>query len=79
MITSSSYCSFRQHFRNMMSGFVLMHVLYFVLLDVVCFLKLGTVVLLCSVVGVWGVVIFVLSGMRVVGGAILWVKCVFVV
>ena len=29
------------------------------------------VVLLCSVVGVWGVVIFVLSVMRVVGGVIL--------
>ena len=33
----------------------------------VCFLRLG-VVLSCSVVGVWGVVIFVSSVMRVVGG-----------
>ena len=33
--------------------------------------------LLCSVVGVWGVVIFVLSMMRVVGGVPLWVVCVF--
>ena len=35
------------------------------------------VVLLCSVVGVWGDVIFVLSVMRVVGGVHLWVDCVF--
>ena len=27
--------------------------------------------------GVWGVVIFVLSVMRVVGGDPLWVECVF--
>ena len=33
-------------------------------------------VLCCSVVGVWGVVIFVLSVMRVVGGVPLWVECV---
>ena len=33
--------------------------------------------LLCCVVGVWGVVIFVLSVMRVVGGVPLWVDCVF--
>ena len=32
---------------------------------------------LCSVVGVWGVVIFVLSVMRVVGGVPLWVEYVF--
>ena len=43
------------------------------LLYVVCFLRLGVV---CSVVGVWGVVIFVLSVMRVVGGVPLWVVCV---
>ena len=41
---------------------------------VVCFLRLGVV---CCVVGVWGVVIFVLSVMRVVGGVPLWVVCVF--
>ena len=35
------------------------------------------VVLWCSVVGVWGDVIFVLSVMRVVGGVPLWVVCVF--
>ena len=34
-------------------------------------------VLCCSVVGVWGVVIVVLSVMRVVGGVPLWVECVF--
>ena len=34
-------------------------------------------VLWCSVVGVWSVVIFVLSVMRVVGGVPLWVECVF--
>ena len=28
--------------------------------------------------GVWGVVIFVLSVIRVVGGVPLWVECVFV-
>ena len=27
--------------------------------------------------GVWGVVIFVLSMMRVVGGVPLWIECVF--
>ena len=31
--------------------------------------------LCCGVVGVWGVVIFVLSVMRVVGGVSLWVVC----
>ena len=36
------------------------------------------VVLLVSVVGVWGVVICVLSVVRVVGGVPLWVECVFV-
>ena len=35
------------------------------------------VVLLCSVVRVWFVVIFVLSLMRVVGGVLVWVRCVF--
>ena len=35
------------------------------------------VALRCSVVGVWGVVIFVSSVMRVVGGVPLWVVCVF--
>ena len=35
------------------------------------------VVLGCSVVGVWVVVIFVLSVVRVVGGVTLWVECVF--
>ena len=30
----------------------------------------------CVVVGVWGVVIFVLSVMRVVGGVPLWIMCV---
>ena len=38
------------------------------LLYVFCFLRLGVVCCECSVVGVWGVVIFVLSVMRVVGG-----------
>ena len=33
--------------------------------------------LCCNVVGVWVVVIFVLSVMRVVGGVPLWVECVF--
>ena len=50
------------------------------LLYVVCFLCLGVVccvVLCCDVVGVWGVVIFVLSMMRVIGGVPLWVECVF--
>ena len=41
---------------------------------VVCFLRLGVV---CCVVVVWGVVIFVLSVMCVVGGVPLWVVCVF--
>ena len=41
----------------------------------VCLLRLG--VLCCDVVGVWGVVMFVLSVMRVVGGVPLWVVCVF--
>ena len=36
-----------------------------------------SVVLWCSVVGVWGVASFVLSVMRVVGGVPLWVVCVF--
>ena len=31
----------------------------------------------CDVVGVWVVVIFILSLMRVVGGVPLWVECVF--
>ena len=35
------------------------------------------VVLLCNVVGVWGVVNFVLYVMLVVGGVPLWVVCVF--
>ena len=35
------------------------------------------VVLCCDVVGMWVVVIFVLSEMRVVGGVPLWVECVF--
>ena len=35
------------------------------------------VALLCSVVGVWGVVILVLYVMRVNGGVILWVICAF--
>ena len=39
----------------------------------------GCCLLCCDVVGVWGVVMFVLSVMRVVGGVPLWVKCVFVV
>ena len=34
-------------------------------------------VLLCSVVGVCGVVEFVLSVMRIVGGVLLWVVSVF--
>ena len=42
---------------------------------VVCFFRLDVVC--CGVVGVWGVVIFVLSVMRVVGGVPLWVECVF--
>ena len=33
--------------------------------------------MLCCVVGVWVVVIFVLSEMPVVGGVPLWVECVF--
>ena len=33
--------------------------------------------LCCDVVGMWGVVICVLSVMRVVGGVPLWVVCVF--
>ena len=51
--------------------------------DVVCvvlcclFLTSGCCLLCCDVVGVWGVVIFVLSVMRVVGGVPLWVGCVF--
>ena len=35
------------------------------------------VVLCCTVVGVWGVVILVLYVMRAVGGVPLWVECVF--
>ena len=31
----------------------------------------------CSVVCVWGAVIFVLSVMRIVGGVLLWLVCVF--
>ena len=41
------------------------------------FLTPGCCLLCCSVVGVWVVVIFVLSVMRVVGGIPLWVECVF--
>ena len=46
---------------------------------VVCclFLTSGCSLLCCSVVGGWGVVIFVLYVMRVVGGVPLWVECVF--
>ena len=44
-------------------------------LYIVCFLRLG-VVLWCNLVGVWVVVIFVLSVMRVVGGVPFWVECV---
>ena len=46
---------------------------------VVCYLVLtsGCCLLCCDVVGVWGVVIVVLSVMRVVGGVPLWVVCVF--
>ena len=42
---------------------------------VVCclFLTYGCGLLCCSVVGVWGVVMFVLDVMRVVGGVPLWV------
>ena len=42
------------------------------------FLTSGRCLLCCevSVVGVWGVVIFVLSVMCVVGGVPLWVVCV---
>ena len=42
---------------------------------VVCFLRLCVVC--CSVVGVWGIVMFILSVMYVVGGVSLWVACVF--
>ena len=35
------------------------------------------VVLRCSVVGVWGIVMFVLSVIRVVGGVPFWVMFVF--
>ena len=46
---------------------------------VVCclFLTSGSCLLCCDVVGVWGVVICVLSVMRIVGGVPLWVKYVF--
>ena len=37
----------------------------------------GVWVLLCSVVGMWGGVIFVLSVMRVVGRVPLWLVCAF--
>ena len=37
------------------------------------FLTSGCCLLCCDVVGMWGVVIFVLSVMRVVGGVPLWV------
>ena len=46
-----------------------------VVCGVVCFLRLGVVY--CGIVGGWGVVIFGLSVMRVVGGVPLWVVCVF--
>ena len=42
---------------------------------VVCFFFLTSGC--CDVVGVWGVVNFVLSVMRAVGGVSLWVVCVF--
>ena len=45
------------------------------LLNGVCFLSL--VVVCCDVVGVCGVLIFVLSVMCVVGGVLLWIICVF--
>ena len=35
------------------------------------------VVLSCSVVGVWGIMIFIFTVMRVVGGVLLRVVCVF--
>ena len=41
------------------------------------FLTSGYCLLCCDVVGVWGVVILVLSVMRVVGGVLLWILCVF--
>ena len=41
------------------------------------FLTSGCCLLCCDVVGVWGVVIFVLSVMRVVGGVPLWIECEF--
>ena len=46
---------------------------------VVCclFLTSGCCLLCCDVVGVWGIVNFVLSVMRVIGGVPLWVVCVF--
>ena len=47
-------------------------VLGFVSMSVLLFLTSGG----CSVVGVWGVVIFVLSVMRVVGSVPLLVECV---
>ena len=47
----------------------------FVLYNVLCFLGLD-VVLLCSVVSVWGVVSFVLSVMRVVGCSFMGNMCV---
>ena len=53
-----------------------MSVVKSVLLYVVCFLRLGVVC--CDVVGVWGVVIFVLYVMHVVGSVLLWVVCEFV-
>ena len=65
----------------MVLGSVSMSVVLSVLLYVVCFLRLGVVCwdvgVVCWDVGVRGVVIFVLSVMRVVGDVPLWVVCVF--
>ena len=47
------------------------------MLYVVCFLTSECCLVCCSVVGVWRVVIFVLSVMRVVGSVPFWVECVF--
>ena len=43
------------------------------------FLAAGCCLLYGSVMGVWGVVIFVSYVMRVIGGVLLWVVCVFIV
>ena len=55
----------------------MLYVVCFLCLGVVCFLRLGVVC--CGVVCVWGVVILVLSVMRVIGGVPLWIVCVFLV